>query len=216
MGEHRKSRERSVLSDDLDTNSVGNDLSFLLESVVVSLDEMSESVLSGDKDLLSAGELELGSSEGLLGVSDVLGGASDGKENLSDSDSCGFAESLTEGSSHTLLKSISSSAGEHLVNSDNVPRVDSDSHMEVVSSDLGLHVLVASNSSSFEGFGGDLFFLVANQMDAAGELVVSCSLLSDIVDSQLGVGDSSVESRLRVGLVLLVPVAPCGSSSHFK
>ena len=214
--EEGESGKGTVVADDLNVDSVGDDLTLLLESVVVSLDQVGESVLSRDEDLLSAGELELGSSQGLLGVGHVFGVGSHGHEHLTDVDSCGLAESLTEGTSHTLLESISSSAGEHLVDSDHMPGVDSHSHVEAFSSNAGLHVLVASNTGSLEGLGGNLLLLVANQMDAGGESVVSSLLLTDVVDSELGVGDSTVESRLGVRLVLLISIAPTRSSAHFE
>ena len=94
----------------------------------------------------------------------IFWGNSSGKEDLTDGDSCGLAESLTESTSHSLLESIGSSAGEHLVDSNNVPWVDSDSAMEVLSTALGGHVLVASDSSGLKSFGGDLLLLLANQM----------------------------------------------------
>ena len=54
-----KSAERSVLGDDLDVNTIWDDLLLLIESVVVRLDEVSETEFSGDEDLLSTWELEL-------------------------------------------------------------------------------------------------------------------------------------------------------------
>jgi len=141
---------------------------------------------------------------------------SHGKEDLTDGDSCGLAESLTESTSHSLLESIGSSAGEHLVNSNNVPWVDSDSAMEVLSTALGGHVLVASDSGGLESFRGDLLLLVANQMDAGSESVVLGLLLSNIVNSQLWVWDTSVESGFWIWLVLLISVAPSWSSTHLN
>ena len=205
-----------MVGDNLNANTVSDDLTLLLESVVIGLDDLGEAELSGDEDLLSSWELELGSSEGLLSVRNVLVGASDGQENLTNGDSCGLAKSLTEGTSHTLLESIGTSAGEHLVDSNDVPWVNSDSHVEVLSSDIGLHVLVAGNSGSLKSLRSDLLLLVANQMDAGWESIPLGLLLSDIVDSQLGVWHTSVESGLWIWLVLLVPVAPRWSSSHFN
>ena len=135
-----------MVSDGLDTNTIWDDLTLLLESVVIRLNELGETELSGDEDLLSSWELELGSSEGLLSVWNILWVDSHGQEDLTNGDSCGLAESLTEGTSHTLLESIGSSAGEHLVDSNDVPWVDSDSAVETFSTNLGHHVLVASNS----------------------------------------------------------------------
>merc|ERR1719199_1302917 len=95
----------------------------------------------------------------------VLWLAPDGHQNLTNSDSCGFTETFTEGTSHSLLEPICTSARKHLVNSNDVPWVNSDSHVEVISTNVYLHVLVTSNSRSLKSFGGDLLFFVANQMD---------------------------------------------------
>ena len=99
-----------MVVDDLDVETVGDDLSFLLELVVVGLDVLGETELSGDEDLLSAWELELCSSEGFLCKFNVVWLNSDRHENLSDADSGRLAESLTESTSHTLLESIGTSA----------------------------------------------------------------------------------------------------------
>ena len=77
---------------------------------------------------------------------------SDGIQRLSDFDSGTLLHGFTEGSSHTGLKSIGSGTGQHFVDSDNVPRVNTASHVEGVLSCLILHVLVASNSGSFKSF----------------------------------------------------------------
>ena len=144
--EEWESLEWTVVGNGFDTNTVTNDLTFLLESVEIGLNMWGESELSGDENLLSSWELHLCSSEGLTSVGGVLWGNSDGHENLTNGDSCGLAKSLTEGTSHTLLESICSSAGKHLVDTNNVPWMSSDSHVEVFSTDGGHHVLVASNS----------------------------------------------------------------------
>ena len=94
--ETRKFAKWTVRSNGLDTDSIADDLSLLLEPVVVGLDVLGESELSGDEDLLSTGELELGSSEGLLGVADVLGVGSHGHEDLSNVDSCGLQRGLPQ------------------------------------------------------------------------------------------------------------------------
>ena len=44
-------------------------------------------------------------------------------------------------------------------------------------------------------------------MDAVGELVIGSLLSADVVNSELGVRDTSVVARLRVRLVLLVSIA---------
>ena len=197
-----------MLSINLDMDTTWDDLTFLLESVVISLNEISETELSGDEDLLSSWELELGSSEGFLSVLDITWKGSNGHEDLTNVDSCRFTEWLTPSVSHTLLESISTSAGKHLVDSDCVPWMDSGSHVEVFFTNVLGHVLVACNTGSFESFGGNLFLFVANQMDAGWEIVMSCLLSSNIVDSELWIWDTSVESGFWIWLVLLVSVAP--------
>jgi hypothetical protein len=82
----------------------------------------------------------------------VVGSNSDGNEDCSNVDSGSFSNRLSEGTSHTLLESIGSSAGKHFIDSKYVPRVNSDSHVEGILTSLVLHVLVSSNTGSFEGF----------------------------------------------------------------
>ena len=203
-----ESGEGTVFVDDLAVDTIVLDLTVLEEAVVIRLDVLGETELTGDEDLLTTGELHLRTTESLLSIGNLLVSGSDGKENLTNGDTSRLTKGLTEGTSHTLLESISTSAREHLVDADNVPRVDSDSEMEVLSTDVDEHVLVGSNTGSLEGLRGNLLLLVANHMDAAGELLVHSSLLTAIVHSNLGIGDTTVETRLRIGLVLLVPVAP--------
>lgn len=61
-----------MLLDELGINSVGNETAFGSHSLVVSLVPLGETPFLGDNDELTAGELELGTTEGLNGVLDVL------------------------------------------------------------------------------------------------------------------------------------------------
>ena len=146
---------------------------------------------------------------------DVFLRASDGHENLSNANSSTLTESLTEGTSHTLLESIGTSAGKHFVDSNDVPWMNSHSHVESLSTNGGLHVLVAGNSSGLKSLGSDLLLLVANKMDTSWELVISGLLLTDIINSKFWVWHTSVESGLWIWLVLLISIATTWSSSHF-
>lgn len=76
-----------MVGDDLNVDSVGNDLSVLLELVVLGLGVLSKAELDAGSNLLSAGVLEHRSSEGLLGMLNVVGVASDRHKNCSDIDS---------------------------------------------------------------------------------------------------------------------------------
>jgi len=68
-----------VLGDDLNRYSIIDDLSFLLESPVVRVNELSETEFSGNEDVLSTWELELSSSEGLLSLGLEVWLSSNGK-----------------------------------------------------------------------------------------------------------------------------------------
>jgi len=127
-------------------------------------------------------------------VSDVLGSDSERDEDITNVNTGGLQEGFTVSVSHTGLESISTSAGKHLVDADNVPGMGSDSHVEGILTALGLHVLVSSNTGGLEGLGGDLLLLVGNEMDASGESSPVGLSGTTIVHSNLGIGNTSVES----------------------
>ena len=122
---------------------------------------------------------------------------------------------LTESVTHTLLESISTSAGEHLVDADSVPGVGTDANVEAFLTSLGDHVLVSGDTGGLEGLGRDHFLLLGDEMDAAGEIVPLGLLLTTVIDADLGVGHTTVVAGLGVRFVLLVAVAASGASSHF-
>jgi hypothetical protein len=62
------------------------------------------------------------------------------------------------------------------------------------------HSLVGANTSGFESLGAQLFIFVGDQVDAERELVNVCTLSAKVEDSDLGVGDTTVESGLRIWL----------------
>jgi len=203
-----------VSAEDLDVATVSLDLTFSGESSEVRVNNGGESVFTGDEDGLSSRELALGASEGLTSEFDVLGLASHGDEDGTDVNTASLEEGFTVSTSHTGLESISTGAGQHLVDADNVPGMGSDSHVEGFLTALGNHVLVSGNTGGLKGLGGELLLLSGNEMDTSGELLPSPLLHTTVVHTELGVGHSSVESGLGVRLVLLVSEALCGSASH--
>jgi hypothetical protein len=209
-----ESGEGTSLSEDLDVATVTLDLTFLMESSEVRVNKRSESVFTGDEDSLSTGEFTLGASEGFTSVGNVLGTNSHGDKDVTDVNTASLEEGLSVSVSHTGLESISTSAGKHLVDADNVPGMGSDSHVEGFLTALGSHVLVSGNTGGLKSLGGDLFLLTGNQMDTSGERFPAGFLHTTIEHTDLVVGYTSVESRLGVRLVLLVSVALSGSSSH--
>ena len=67
-----------MLRYDFDVNTIIGDLSFLLKSIVISLNQLSETEFSGNENLLTTGELELRTTESFLGVMNIFGSSTDG------------------------------------------------------------------------------------------------------------------------------------------
>ena len=64
--------------------------------------------------------------------------------------------------------------------------------------DFGL--LVGADTSSLKGFGGQLFILVGDHVDAEREFVNVGTLAAKIKDSNLRIGYTTVEAGFRVWL----------------
>ena len=98
--------EDTLVLDHLGVDTVENDLALALELEVLLPLEGSETQLVGEDDLLPAGELVLGAAEGLddVGLGVVLG--TDREEDLTDLDASDATSGLTEGTTHTSLKSV--------------------------------------------------------------------------------------------------------------
>ena len=103
---------------------------------------------------------------------------------------------LTPSTTHTLLQPIRTGTRQHLVDTDNVERVDTDAHVERFLAGRLDNVLVGANTGGFQRLGRELFVFVRNQVAAEGEVVDGCALAAEIVDSDLGVGDTTVVPRL--------------------
>jgi len=67
---------------------------------------------------------------------------------------------------------------------------------------VGLDVisLVGANTGGFEGFRAQLFVLIGDHVDAERELVDIGTLTTKIENANFGVGYTTVEPRLGVGL----------------
>ena len=76
--EEGKTRKGTMLRYDFDVNTIIGDLSFLLKSIVISLNQLSETEFSGNENLLTTGELELRTTESFLGVMNIFGSSTDG------------------------------------------------------------------------------------------------------------------------------------------
>jgi len=204
----------TVVAKELNLSTVNHDLASSLLLHVLLAAERGETPVLGDDDLLAAGELVLGTAEGLDGDSAVGVTGAYTQDDLTDVDTSDRAVRLAPGTTHTSLESISSSTRQHFVDADDVERVGSDTHVERVLSARLDEVFVAANTSSLEGLGTQLFILVGDQVDTERELVDTRTLAAEIEDSDLGIGDTTVEAGLGVRLILTVAVISRGTTSH--
>ena len=76
--------------------------------------------------------------------------------------------------------------------------------------------LVAANTSGLKSFGRQLLQLIRHKMDTQRELVNTGLLTSQIVDPDLGVGNTTTETGFGVRFVLTVTITSCGTSTHLE
>ena len=201
---------------ELDVSTILLDLTSLTLGDVVLSVEVSETPLLRDNDLLLTRELVTRSSKSLDDNVLVVISGTDRDKNLANVDTGGKTLGLTPGTSHTLLQSIGTGTRQHLVDTEDVEGVDTDSHVErLTTRDLG-DVLVSTDTGSLKSLGGKLLKLVRDEVDTEREVVDGSSLSTEIIDTDLGIGDTTVVSRLGERLVLAVSVTSSGTASHFE
>lgn len=64
-------------------------------------------------------------------------------------------------------------------------------------------------------FGGQVLSLVGDQMDTGWELIDGSPLAAQIEDTDLGIRDTTAETRLGIRLILDVAVTTGRTASHF-
>ena len=186
----------------------------LLELQVLLLVDVREAPLLGDDNLLATRELVASAAESLHDNVGVVVPGSDGENDLANVDTGHSAVGLTPCTTHTGLESIGSSTGQHLVDTEDVEWVDTDTEMErVLSRGLG-HVLVGTNTGGFESLGGELLVFIGNEVRAEGEFVDVGTLTAEIEDPDLGIRNTTVVPRLGVRLVFAVAVAASRTTTH--
>ena len=183
----------------------------------------------------SGAYLVLATPQSLEGGGAVRVTGSDGHEDLTDVDTGNETVGLSEGTTHSGLQSIGTSARQHLVDTDDVVGVDTDAEMETFLSGNLDEVLVGANTGGLKSLGGQLLVLVGDEVDAEGEVVYAGLLATEVEDPDLGIGYTTVEPALGVlrqcqsaippllcsvalgatyGLVLAVAVATGGTAGH--
>jgi len=163
--------EIALRSDELDVCTIlEHPLIFLQPEVFVPVD-VGETPLLRDNDLLATRELVTSAAESFLDYRSVVVLATDGHDNLANVHTGGSAVGLAPSTAHTGLQTIGTSARQHLVDTEDVEGVDTDTKMEgILAGGLG-DVFVGANTGGFEGFTRQLFVFIGDEMAAEGEIV---------------------------------------------
>jgi hypothetical protein len=141
----------ALVPQELNVGTIDQNAALLLEFDILVASERSETPVLADDDLLATGELVHGSSKGLDGSSTMCVSSSDGKENLANVDTGDRSVGLAPGTSHSSLQSIGTGARQHLVDTDDVEWVSSNSEMETFLASNLDEIFVCANTGCFQG-----------------------------------------------------------------
>lgn len=119
-----------MATEELNVGTVLEELALLAELDVLLAADGSETPVLGDNDLLATGELVLRAAEGLESGSTVGVTGADGQNDLANVHTGDETLGLTEGTTHTGLQTIGTSARQHLVDTDDVEGVHTDAQVE--------------------------------------------------------------------------------------
>ena len=119
--------------------------------------------------------------------------SSDTHDGLSDLNSRNSSLWLAKRTSHPSLKPISSSARQHLVDTDDMEWVKPHPNVELIFSTRLDEVLVATDTPGLQRLRRQLLVLIRHQMDAEWEVIHTCLLLPQIEDTDLGVRHTPTE-----------------------
>lgn len=208
--------EGTVVVDVLEVAAILEDTVRLLGLSVLLAVHVGETPLLRDDDLLATSELVSRSAESLENNSLVAVTGAHREEDLANVDTGNGVVGLAVSTTHTGLEPIGTSARKHLVDTDNVERMNTHAKVErVLTRGLG-DVLVGTDTGSLESLRSDLLVFVTDEVGTEGEIVDGSLLTAKIVDTDLGVGHTTVVPRLGERLVLAVAVAAGWSSSHLE
>lgn len=121
---------QTVATQELDVGTILLELALLAKLDVLLAADGGEAPVLGDNDLLAAGELVHGTAESLDGGGTVGVTGADGQNDLANVHTGDGTLRLTEGTTHTGLETIGSGARKHLVDTDDVEGVHTDTEVE--------------------------------------------------------------------------------------
>jgi len=206
--------KRTARRQPLDVGTVRDQAAHGFVAVVLFLGEASKTEVVGHVNFLATREFELGATARLDGTVHLVLLAAHGHQDLTDVNTSHLTVGTAESATHTSLKSIRTSARKHLVHAQHVVRLRADLDVEVVTTDVVEHVLVARDTGSFQRFGGNLLVLVRHHVHATRVQVAGLLLATDVEDADLRVRHTSAEAGLRVRLVLTGAVALIRTTTH--
>jgi hypothetical protein len=149
--------QRTVVVGNLHVDAIRNEAALLLPLHVIIARVLRETPLLRLDNLLAARELVLGAAERLNSLVRVHVLGTDGQHDLTNRHPRGDTLRGTVRTTHTRLQAIRTSARKHLVDTQNVERVQAHAKVETFLTSLGHHVLVRGNTAGFHSLGADLF-----------------------------------------------------------
>lgn len=198
----------------LDVGAVRDDLASGASLLILLTREASEAPLAGDDDLLLTRELELAAAKSLNDHSLVGILRANGHQDLANVDACHSTGGLTKSATHTGLETIRTGARKHFVDADDVEGVHTNTHMEAILTTHLADILVGTDTGCLQSLTGELLTFQGNQMDTERELVHSGLLATQVIDTNLGVGNTTAEARLGIRLVSAVTIAASRTATH--
>jgi len=144
--------EVTMATQELNVGTIDLDTTFLAETDVLLPTQRSEAPVLGDNDLLATGELVHRSAESLDGSGTVNITGTNREQDLTNVHTSNGAVGLAKGTTHTGLETIGSGARQHLVDTDDVEWVCTDTQVETFFAGDFDEVLVSANTGSFKSF----------------------------------------------------------------
>ena len=194
--------------------TIGSDTSASPQILEFVAFKLGESPFLGNEDLLTSGKLEFGPPESFNNGSLMSVVCSDGHEGLSNAYTSHSTLGLAEGTSHSSLQTISACTGQHFVDPQNMVGMNTDSDVELILGCVFHHVLVTANTGGLKSFSRQLLKFIRHKMDTQREFINSSLFAAQIENSDLGIGDTTTETRLGVRFVLTITITSCGTTTH--
>mmetsp|Transcript_1600 Transcript_1600/g.2578 ORF Transcript_1600/g.2578 Transcript_1600/m.2578 type:complete len:208 (-) Transcript_1600:114-737(-) len=176
---------------DLHNITISSQLSILSHPYIILAFILGKSPLETLQNLLPSSKLELSTTDRLNNVwlGSIL--STNRKKNLPNINTGGNTNGLTVRVPHSTGKPISSSARKHLVGTDDMVGVHTNTDVVGILSNSVDQMLVDSNTACLKCLRGDLLLLVTDQVSNEGEQIDGSLLGSHVVNTDLGLGHTT-------------------------